>query len=831
MRSSSAHGRRASFAVVLALCAPVVCAQQAAREPHLGYIYPAGGRQGTVFQITAGGQLLKGASGVHVTGDGVQAKVIGHIPGFRPINGQALKDLKARLEELRDTDSEETASASMRIRGGFSRSAPGRDRAVADLREALLDFAAMKRTGKLGASLESTSATGERAWRRPVKQNANLTSGTKKTADHPLVRNLENMSPAEIEYIATHFLNPSFWNPAKSQTNMQIGEKALIEITIADGAAPGDRELRLATASGLTNPLRFQVGALPEISEQEPNEPGSSEAKTVSLPALFNGQIMPGDVDRFRFSAKQGQKLVIRAQARELIPYLADAVPGWFQATLALYDSAGKEAAFSDDYRFNPDPVVFFEVPADGEYELEIRDALYRGREDFVYRVSAGELPFITSMRPLGGRESVATAAKIGGWNLQSSQVQFNTRPGDAPLRQAALHQNGLVSNAITYAVGRLPECGEIEPNETPDSAPILKLPQIVNGTVAQAGDADLFRFRGKAGEMIVAEVCARRLHSPLDSLLRLTDSSGRVLAMNDDCEDKEAGLLTHHADSYLTATLPRDGMYCVHISDTENHGGPEYAYRLRVSAPQPDFALRVTPSSINVPPSGTVPITVYVLRKDGFNGDIEVAPANMSAEFFLGGSRIPAGKDRVRMTLTAQGALERPVVLRLEGRAQIGGQTISRPVVPAEDMMQAFAYRHLAPSQELMAAAKGATRRRGAPPLKLADPGPVRIPAGGTAQVRLQGPSRALLGQIRFELLDPPKGVTLESVTPMAGGLALLLKAADGAARPGFADNLIVEAFREANSAAGNDGKGQKAKGRVSLGVLPAIPFEVVQR
>ena len=36
---------------------------------------------------------------------------------------------------------------------------------------------------------------------------------------------------------------------------------------------------------------------------------------------------------------------------------------------------------------------------------------------------------------------------------------------------------------------------------------------------------------------------------SPLDSLLRLIDSSGRVLAWNDDHEDQESGLLTHQAD------------------------------------------------------------------------------------------------------------------------------------------------------------------------------------------------------------------------------------------------------------------------------------------
>ena len=98
---------------------------------------------------------------------------------------------------------------------------------------------------------------------------------------------------------------------------------------------------------------------------------------------------MPGDVDRYRFTAAQGQQLVAVVCARELMPYLADAVPGWFQAALTLYDAQGHEVAYGDDYRFHPDPVIHFKIPADGEYVIEIRDAIYRGREDFVYRVDA----------------------------------------------------------------------------------------------------------------------------------------------------------------------------------------------------------------------------------------------------------------------------------------------------------------------------------------------------------------------------------------------------------------------------------------------------------
>ena len=33
---------------------------------------------------------------------------------------------------------------------------------------------------------------------------------------------------------------------------------------------------------------------------------------------------------------------------------------------------------------------------------IEIKDAIYRGRPDFVYRITLGELPYITGVFPLG---------------------------------------------------------------------------------------------------------------------------------------------------------------------------------------------------------------------------------------------------------------------------------------------------------------------------------------------------------------------------------------------------------------------------------------------
>jgi hypothetical protein len=664
-----------------------------------------------------------------------------------------------------------------------------------------------------------------------------------KLPDHPLLVDMDDKSLREL----AHIRDIMFFPRNKRQLNRQLAEMVLIEINIDADAAPGNRELRLGTKRALTNPVVFQVGTWPEVRELEPNneeayprlpnvpkETTLPKEKPLDLPVVLNGQIMPGDVDRFRFRARKGQQLVIEAHARSLIPYLADAVPGWFQATLALYDARGNEVAYADDYRFNPDPVLFYSIPVGGEYELEIRDSIYRGREDFVYRIAVGERPFITQVFPLGGTLSAETVASVSGWNVPKGRLALDTQPGGADVRQAAYRSGKRLSNLVPYAVDMLADCNEVESNDTIADAQRIELPAIINGCIREPGDVDVFRFEGRAGDEVVAEVAGRRLNSPVDSLLRLTDASGRVLEWNDDHMVKDShlhknmmGLNTHHADSYLHAKLPGPGTYYVHLADSQHHGGAAYGYRLRVTAPQPDFLLRVAPSGLSVRAGGMVPISVHVLRKDGYDGPIEVRLDDAPAGFALQGNWVPARCDRVRMTLKVPAkGVTGPVALQLQGRAVIGGKVIRHAVVPADDVMQAFLYRHLVPAQEFLVSVQKS--RSGMPPIELMGRSPVRVPAGGSVQVRLKTRKSSILKEMRPRLDDPPEGVTLHDVAVVPEGVAFTLKADKDKVQPGLGDNLIFEVIREYRPK-GKDGKPSGKKRTYSLGFLPAIPVEIV--
>lgn len=138
-----------------------------------------------------------------------------------------------------------------------------------------------------------------------------------------------------------------------------------------------------------------------------------------------------------------------------------------------------------------------------GEYVLTITDALFRGREDFVYRITVGELPFVTHLFPLGGRVgtplTMLSSRAAGTWTRPRS-----TRRRRRPARVStlsSLRPAGLVSNPMPFVLDTLPEVAGWEPNDTPTQATPVQMPIIVNGRIDRSGDWDVFRVTGRAGD------------------------------------------------------------------------------------------------------------------------------------------------------------------------------------------------------------------------------------------------------------------------------------------------------------------------------------------
>jgi hypothetical protein len=167
------------------------------------------------------------------------------------------------------------------------------------------------------------------------------------------------------------------------------------------------------------------------------------------------------------------------------------------------------------------------------------------------------------------------------------------------------------------------------------------------------------------------------------------------------------------------------------------------------------------------------------------------------------------------------------PFELRFEGRAKVGDAEVVHDAVPADDCMQAFAYRHWVPAQSFQVAVGEAGRSR--PRVRVLDAGPLRIQPGGEASVRLGALARGLADRLRFELKDPPAGLTLAGVRASREGLELRFLCDADQVERGLAGNLIVEALASGGGAAGaGKGRPQGPARRTVLDTLPAIAFEV---
>ena len=746
-----------AVAALLAVTADVR-AQTAPKDSHIGYVYPPGGRQNTHVEVTVGGQHIKEAKGVYISGSGVRAEVV---KWYRPLNqgeyvGLSLK-IRFKREELEEKRDEQ-----------------GKTEPITD---------------------------------EMVYKAAGITENDLK----------------EMAIYRKRDTDP------KRQLNDQIAEELTLKITIDAKAELGKREMRVLTPGAMSNPIWFQVGQWEERRETEPNDVIPDPVIGSTFPVVVNGQIMPGEVDRFSFTARKGMRLVIAADARELMPYLADAVPGWFQAVLTLYDGRGIEVAYAGAYYYRQDPVIYYEVPEDGEYVVEIRDSIYRGREDFVYRITLGELPLVTGIFPLGARAGQDVTVELQGWNILENQLKVRAVVDrNRPVRWYSVPQTDKVSVRFPLRIDMTSELLDQEPNDTPQTAQAVTLPIIVNGRIDRPGDIDVFRF--DAHGTVVAEVYARRAGSPLDSSVSLTDATGAEIGFNDDFRDDAQPLLTHHADSLLTAVVSGKGPYCLHLSDAQRKGGKDFIYRLYIRPPRPDFELRVVPSCIIARPGTTVPITVHALRRDGFDDPIHLSLVEPPDGFKLSGTVVPGNADKMRLTLTVPPiAAMQPFILEMDGQS-LGSRKhrrFSRSAIPAESMMQAFLWLQIVPAEQWAVLVNGVAAAK--LPVEFLPLNRAKLKHGGKT------PLGALLtgknppaNELRVELSQPPKGITVEKVSPEAPGLVVVLATDAGTVEPGLEGNLIFEVFREWTPAP-TEATSKPKPQRRSFGILPAISFEVV--
>ena len=125
------------------------------------------------------------------------------------------------------------------------------------------------------------------------------------------------------------------------------------------------------------------------------------------------------------------------------------------------------------------------------------------------------------------------------------------------------------------FIVGELPEFIETQSNSTAERAEPLTLPVTLNGQIDGERDMDYFSISASQGEVIVAQVVAARIGSPLETVLEFRDEAGRRL------RGQEVRIGN---DSVIALKAPSTGKILFSVANLSVAGGPNYVYRITLS-------------------------------------------------------------------------------------------------------------------------------------------------------------------------------------------------------------------------------------------------------
>ncbi len=498
-----------------------------------------------------------------------------------------------------------------------------------------------------------------------------------------------------------------FSQPGISATNKGTN---LFQVTIAKPVPPGIYDAMVIGKYGASNPRAFAVGVLPETAKATNN---GDIPQSVTLETTINGRTEASMVDYFSFPAKKGQRVLVRCDARGIDSKL--------EPVLALLDSTGREVS-----RSRTGGLLDYAAPADGDFTVRLHDLTYRGGAEFFYRLSVGTFPHVDYVLPIpaglkpkfavfgrnlpGGKivdekarpalERIEVELAADGPGLTRPLVTMPAQAGLDLFDYRVRNERGL-SDAVLLRFPTEAVLAEQEPNNTSATARKITVPGEVTGRFYPKGDRDWFSFEAKKGDVYWIEVISQRLGLPTDPLVIIqragTNGATEVLELNDSPANiGGAEFNTAHRDPSGRWEVKEDGTYLVQVRDlfTQPQPNPALVYQLVIRKPSPDFQLLAWPSAPlpkkdakDLPVTTTalrrgetLPLKVIALRRDGFDGAIELAVENLPKGLAAASGRIESGKNTGLILLHASGeAAGSAELVTVRGSASVGGTNLTR--------------------------------------------------------------------------------------------------------------------------------------------------------
>ena len=434
------------------------------------------------------------------------------------------------------------------------------------------------------------------------------------------------------------------------------GDLITVDVQVEPGAPLGPHEVRIATAKGVSNGARFWVDVHPnKVIEKPMSESASPVAIDGGVPVVINSRI----------ASKSGRdRFVLNVNAGEIWTFqcLADAIRSRMDPVLELRDDAGVNLQLAQG-AWESDPRFSYRFAKSGRYFLNVRDSEYNGGPNYTYRLLAAKAPLVTGYTPRGERPGHTVEIALQGVNLASERASV-TIPGDA---SGVYWADILAGSSGSIVLPLLIDTAQVQDAGDGDGIrPLSTVPVAVDGRFSR-NPRVRFSFHASKGSKTLFDLLGRRIGSRIDGSIRVLDSAGKELAVNDDAP----GL---GKDARLEFSAPTDADYQVEASNVEEITGPDCYYRLKVTPVVPDYQIVIASDRLTVPAAGTVAIPITVERLGGFSGPISVRAAGLPAGVTASGGLVPAGKSATEVLLTAAPETSFTAsAIRLIGEATIG--------------------------------------------------------------------------------------------------------------------------------------------------------------
>ena len=489
----------------------------------------------------------------------------------------------------------------------------------------------------------------------------------------------------------------------------------------------GVYEVRAVGRFGMSNPRAFHVAGYEELSETG-NISSREQAMPVPLGSVVSGRVDADSIDYFKITAEKGQRLLVDCWAQR--------VDSRMDGTLVLYDPDGRELRRVRDVA-RRDPVLDLTAPVAGDYVVGLYDFTYGGGAEHFYRLAVHRGPYIDFVFPPVGEAGKNSKFTLYGRNLPGGkpvgdmkvdggaleQVEVSVQlPADAGAGQAVAslrepHQGRIdtfayqfsspqgASNVVDIGYAAAPVVVEQEPNDDPTQPQRVAAPCEYAGQFYPKRDRDWIEFSAKAGEVWWIDLVSHRMGLDSDPYLVVQqvtkndngEESVSQVTVQDDLT--AAGAATGMFD--MRTRDPRyrleakaDASFRIGVSDLYggSRGDPRLVYRLVIRKEQPDFRLLAycQPSSANknaldvcspvLRRGGAAMMKVRVVRRDGFDGEVEITAVGLPQGVRCDGAVVGGKVDSAALIFTAdENAPAWSGGIQILGKAKIDGKDVAR--------------------------------------------------------------------------------------------------------------------------------------------------------